>query len=219
MNDSSSLWNYNNTVPKVDFTNPDELIRANGAAEAAQTDRLKAEVEDYTKILAELRQLYEKNNELVQKLQFLNRNTTENIKKLIEDNNAAITQKLEALEEWDHKAFEQEMKASVKGAKDEIVGSVRESSETTRELLGEANDMGHRDNVRVYRNVQAAMITELARQTQELGEKLNRIETLSTPDPAKGMMQKASVWLLVAVMALQILEGAGLIAVLTGFLH
>ena len=35
MNDSSSLWNYNNTVPKVDFTNPDELIRANGAAEAA----------------------------------------------------------------------------------------------------------------------------------------------------------------------------------------
>ena len=219
MNDSSSLWNYNNTVPKVDFTNPDELIRANGAAEAAQTDRLKAEVEDYTKILAELRQLYEKNNELVQKLQFLNRNTTENIKKLIEDNNAAITQKLEALEEWDHKAFEQEMKASVKGAKDEIVGSVRESSETTRELLGEANDMGHRDNVRVYRNVQAAMITELARQTQELGEKLDRIETLSTPDPAKGMMQKASVWLLVAVMALQILEGAGLIAVLTGFLH
>ena len=219
MNDSSSLWNYNNTVPKVDFTNPDELIRANGAAEAAQTDRLKAEVEDYTKILAELRQLYEKNNELVQKLQFLNRNTTENIKKLIEDNNAAITQKLEALEEWDHKAFEQEMKASVKGAKDEIVGSVRESSETTRELLGEANDMGHRDNVRVYRNVQAAMITELARQTQELGEKLDRIETLSTPDPAKGMMQKVSVWLHVAVMALQILEGAGLIAVLTGFLH
>ena len=219
MNDSSSLWNYNNTVPKVDFTNPDEMIRANGAAEAAQTDRLKAEVEDYTQILAELRQLYEKNNELVQKLQFLNRNTTENIKKLIEDNNAAITQKLEALEEWDHKAFEQEMKASVKGAKDEIVGSVRESSETTRELLGEANDMGHRDNVRVYRNVQAAMITELARQTQELGEKLDRIETLSTPDPAKGMMQKASVWLLVAVMALQILEGAGLIAVLTGFLH
>ena len=219
MKDSSVLWNYNNTVPKVDFSNPDEMIRANGAAEAAQTDRLKAEVEDYTKILAELRQLYEKNNELVQKLQFLNRNTTENIKKLIEDNNAAITQKLEALEEWDHKAFEQEMKASVKGAKDEIVGSVRESSETTRELLGEANDMGHRDNVRVYRNVQAAMITELARQTQELGEKLDRIETLSTPDPAKGMMQKVSVWLLVAVMALQILEGAGLIAVLTGFLH
>ena len=73
MKDSSVLWNYNNTVPKVDFSNPDEMIRANGAAEAAQTDRLKAEVEDYTRILGELRQLYDKNNELIQKLQFLNR--------------------------------------------------------------------------------------------------------------------------------------------------
>ena len=43
MKDSSSVWNYSNTVPKVDLTNPDEMIRANGAAEAAQTDRLKAE--------------------------------------------------------------------------------------------------------------------------------------------------------------------------------
>ena len=79
MKDSSSVWNYSNTVPKVDLTNPDEMIRANGAAEAAQTDRLKAEVEDYTQVLAELRELYEKNNELVQKLQFMNRNTTEGI--------------------------------------------------------------------------------------------------------------------------------------------
>ena len=87
MKDSSSVWNYSNTVPKVDLTNPDEMIRANGAAEAAQTDRLKAEVEDYTQVLAELRELYEKNNELVQKLQFMNRNTTEGIRTLIEDNN------------------------------------------------------------------------------------------------------------------------------------
>ena len=63
MKDSASVWNYSNTVPKVDLTNPDEMIRANGAAEAAQTDRLKAEVEDYTQVLAELRELYEKNNE------------------------------------------------------------------------------------------------------------------------------------------------------------
>ncbi|HAB94071.1 MAG TPA: hypothetical protein DCF49_04800 [Lachnospiraceae bacterium] len=219
MNDSSSLWNYNNTVPKVDFSNPDEMIRANGAAEAAQTDRLKAEVEDYTQILAQLRQLYEKNNELVQKLQFMNRNTTEDIKKLIEDNNVRITQKLETLEEWDHKAFEQEMKTSISGAKEEIAESVRESSDAARDLFRETTDMGHRDNVRVYRNVQAAMITELAKQTEELGEKLDRIESLSAPDPAGGMMQKVSVGLLIAVMALQILEGAGLIAILTGILH
>ena len=72
MSSSSSAWNYSNTVPKVDLNNPDEMIRANGAAEAAQTDRLKAEVEDYAQVVSELRELYEKNNELVQKLQFMN---------------------------------------------------------------------------------------------------------------------------------------------------
>ena len=132
MKDSSVLWNYNNTVPKVDFSNPDEMIRANGAAEAAQTDRLKAEVEDYTRILGELRQLYDKNNELIQKLQFLNRNTTEEIRNMIEENNRQITLKIEALEEWDHKAFEQEMKQTVSSARDEITGSIREHSRIRR---------------------------------------------------------------------------------------
>ena len=219
MKDSSAIWNYSNTVPKVDFSNPDEMIRANGAAEAAQTDRLKAEVEDYSQVLAELRQLYDKNNELVQKLQFLNRNTTEDIKTLIEDNNRLIAQKLETLQEWDHKAFEQEMKSSVSDARDTLAGSIRESSAAAQELLREANDFNHRDNVRVYRNVQASMITELAKQTQELGEKLDRIEEASRPDPSHSLMQKISIGLLIAVTVLQIVEGAGMIAMLTGVIR
>ena len=184
MKDSASVWNYSNTVPKVDLTNPDEMIRANGAAEAAQTDRLKAEVEDYTQVLAELRELYEKNNELVQKLQFMNRNTTEGIRTLIEDNNRQ-----------------------------------RESSGETRDLFQEANDFNHRDNVRVYRNVQASMIAELTDQTKELNEKLEIIQKQSEPDRAQTTMQKVSVGLLIAVMVIQVLEGAGLIALLTGILH
>ena len=205
MKDSSSVWNYSNTVPKVDLTNPDEMIRANGAAEAAQTDRLKAEVEDYTQVLAELRELYEKNNELVQKLQFMNRNTTEGIRTLIEDN--------------DHKAFRAEMQASINDAREQIIGSIRESSGETRDLFQEANDFNHRDNVRVYRNVQASMIAELTDQTKELNEKLEIIQKQSEPDRAQTTMQKVSVGLLIAVMVIQVLEGAGLIALLTGILH
>ena len=198
MKDSASVWNYSNTVPKVDLTNPDEMIRANGAAEAAQTDRLKAEVEDYTQVLAELRELYEKNNELVQKLQFMNRNTTEGIRTLIEDNNR---------------------QASINDAREQIIGSIRESSGETRDLFQEANDFNHRDNVRVYRNVQASMIAELTDQTKELNEKLEIIQKQSEPDRAQTTMQKVSVGLLIAVMVIQVLEGAGLIALLTGILH
>ena len=219
MKDSSAIWNYSNTVPKVDLTNPDEMIRANGAAEAAQTDRLKAEVEDYSKILEELRQLYDRNNELVQKLQFMNRNATESVRTLLEDNNRQISEKLAALEEWDHKAFEAQMQASLKDAKDEIMGSIRESSSEARDLFSEVNDFSHRDNVRVYRNVQASMIAELSKQTQELSERLDIIQKQSEPDPARNTLQKISFGLLIAVMMLQLLEGAGLIALLTGVLH
>ena len=219
MKDSSAIWNYSNTVPKVDLTNPDEMIRANGAAEAAQTDRLKAEVEDYSKILEELRQLYDRNNELVQKLQFMNRNATESVRTLLEDNNRQISEKLAALEEWDHKAFEAQMMGSLKDAKDEIMGSIRESSSEARDLFSEVNEFSHRDNVRVYRNVQASMIAELSKQTQELSERLDIIQKQSEPDPARNTLQKISFGLLIAVMVLQLLEGAGLIALLTGILH
>jgi len=219
MKDSSSAWNYSNTVPKVDLNNPDEMIRANGAAEAAQTDRLKAEVEDYAQVVSELRELYEKNNELVQKLQFMNRNSTENVRTLIEDNNRQITEKLSELEEWDHKAFENGMKAAVSDAREQIVGSIRESSAAAQDLFQEANDFNHRDNVRVYRNVQASMIAELSKQTQELNERLDIIQKQSEPDKSQATMQKVSLGLLVAVMVIQVLEGAGLIALLMGVLH
>jgi hypothetical protein len=219
MNDSSALWNYNNTVPKVDFTNPDEMIRANGAAEAAQTDRLKAEVEDYSKTLSELRELYEKNNELVQKLQFMNRNTTDGIRTLIEDNNRLIAEKLSTLEEWDHKAFREEMQTSISDAADKIMGSIRESNGAAQDLFRESNDVHHRDSVRVYRNVQASVIAELSRQTAELTERLDVIQKQSEPDQGQTLMQKISLGLLIAVMVMQVLEGAGLIAILTGMIH
>ena len=219
MSSSSSAWNYSNTVPKVDLNNPDEMFRANGAAEAAQTDRLKAEVEDYAQVVSELRELYEKNNELVQKLQFMNRNATEGVRTLLEDNNRQITEKLAELEAWDHKAFESEMRAAISDAREQIVGSIRESSGAAKDLFQEANEFNHRDNVRVYRNVQASMIAELSKQTQELNEKLDIIQKQSEPDKSQSTMHKVSIGLLIAVIAVQLLEGAGLIALLMGMVH
>ena len=112
----------------------------------------------------------------------MNRNTTEGIRTLIEDNNRQISDKLAELEEWDHKAFRAEMQASINDAREQIIGSIRESSGETRDLFQEANDFNHRDNVRVYRNVQASMIAELTDQTKELNEKLEIIQKQSEPD-------------------------------------
>ena len=63
------------------------------------------------------------------------------------------------------------------------------------------------------------MIAELSAQTQQLNEKLEIIQKQSEPDKSHSTMQKVSLGLLIAVMAIQLLEGAGLIALLTGILH
>ena len=111
------------------------------------------------------------------------------------------------------------MRSSLREAKDEIMGSIRESSGEARILFSGVNDFSHRDNVRVYRNVQASMIAELTKQTQELNERLDVIQKQSEPDASGSMLQKISFGLIIAVMVLQVLEGAGLIAVLTGIVH
>ena len=63
------------------------------------------------------------------------------------------------------------------------------------------------------------MIAELAGQTQALNEKLEIIQKQSEPDQGQTLMQKISFGLLIAVMVIQVLEGAGLIAVLMGVLR
>lgn len=222
MSDSSSLWQYQNTAPKVDLSNPDEMIRANGAAEAAQTDRLRAEVEDYGRILSELRQLYDRNNELVQKLQFMNRSTTEEFRKMLSDNNQQISGKLEELQAWDHEAFAQEMRGSLSDSKDQILDSIRSSSDRSQELMQASDEFSHKENVRVYRNVQASMITELSKQTEELNRKLAEIQSeqeQQRSDHSQTLLQKVTFGLVIAVMAIQLLEGAGLISILTSLLH
>ena len=102
-----------NTIPIMELNNPDELIRANGAAEAAQTDRLREEVSDYTQVIEQLRDLYDRNNELVQKLQFMNRSQTDEIRLLIQENNDRISEKLAALQNMDTRALQEEVTAAV----------------------------------------------------------------------------------------------------------
>ncbi|MGX8684437.1 MAG: hypothetical protein ACSW78_04075, partial [Lachnospiraceae bacterium] len=67
--------------------------------------------------------------------------------------------------------------------------------------------------------VQASVIAELSRQTAELTERLDVIQKQSEPDQGQTLMQKISFGLLIAVMVIQVLEGAGLIAVLMGVLR
>ncbi len=197
-----------NRGPRIDLHDPDAMIRANGAAEAAQTDRLKAEAEDYREAIEELRTLCERNQELVGKLQFLNRNAAEDYRKLLEDNRQKIEEKLDALQNFDVSRLE-----------GNILGAVSEARRESQERMNQSDELSHKDSVRVYRNVQASMIAELARQTEELSAQLEVLRTQTAPDPDKDRKVSVNRTLLTAVLVLQVLEGAGLAVLLMQLLR
>ena len=56
------------------------------------------------------------------------------------------------------------------------------------------------------------MITELGKQTQELRAQLDAMQEAAKPDPAEGFMRRVSFGILIAVLAIQLLEGVGLLS-------
>ena len=236
MKDSASVWNYSNTVPKVDLTNPDEMIRANGAAEAAQTDRLRSEVDDYAAIIRELKDLCDKNQELVQRLQFMNASTTDQIRTILEDNNARIAERLAAIQDIDTAAMEERIAAGVRAAVADQGGRTEGQLRDTEARLEDtvlraqdaaearqkkSDDLAHRDSVRVYRNIQASMVSELAAQTEKLQASLAQMQDQQTrlleearPDKTQSILSRVSFGLIIGILIIQLLEGVGLITIL-----
>lgn len=140
--------------------NADEMIRANGAAEAAQTDRLKSEIDEYSRQLEELTALYQKNNVLVDRLQKINLTAADSMRTILQEN----AERREEKSETDPAESAREQEA----LRQALADSVEDSQKRIEELLQQSDQLAHRENVRVYRNVQASMIAELEKQTQQL---------------------------------------------------
>ncbi len=140
--------------------NADEMIRANGAAEAAQTDRLKSEIDEYSRQLEELTALYQKNNVLVDRLQKINLTAADSMRTILQEN----AERKEEKSETDPAESAREQEA----LRQALADSVEDSQKRIEELLQHSDQLAHRENVRVYRNVQASMIAELEKQTQQL---------------------------------------------------
>ena len=120
--------------------NAQEMIRANMTAEAAKTEQLQNQMQAYDGIMQEIRKVNLKTAENVEEVQNV-------LKECIE--------KLEALQADSGKETDQE----------EELARIRNLLE---EKFQQSDDFIHKENVRVYRNVQAALVEELNKQTEEL---------------------------------------------------
>lgn len=203
-----------------------EAIRANAAADAAQMERLEAQVAEYDACIKEMRKLNLRNAENEQKLKemlekvnrqmkiALSKNSEqmdqlikksdEQIERLAENSNQQIDRLMvnanERIAQFAENSNEQISRFVEKGSgqilqmaeecmkklqgAEESIAETEKRGEEVRELLEgmqtllsdnavkmeemfrQADDFVHRENVKVYRNVQAATAEELGKQTQ-----------------------------------------------------
>ena len=136
-----------------------EMIRANAAAEAAELQRTRDQVKQYNDCLQEMKQVNKDTREALAQMeqalaigveQFKNAKIpTEGFEQLVESSMCRIKELQQNTEE-----IQESIKAHLDSA------------------TGEITEFVHKENVKVYRNVQAVVVEEMKKQSEELDEKL-----------------------------------------------
>jgi archaellum component FlaC len=168
--------------------NSQDLIRANSAADAAELENLESQVavfkeqmEKYDDCMQEMRQLNLKNMESAQDVQNLTSQVAQDVQNLTSQAGEKLEKTLDEMGSASiagiHQTVEQSLAKiaeiqdnSDKDSLDKMNQAVSGLTEKQDEAFKSLEDFLHTDNVKVYRNVQAAMIEELEKQTNELKE-------------------------------------------------
>lgn len=155
--------------------NAQEIIQANMTAEALKVGELENQVKTYDELMQEIRQV--------------NLKTAENASEVQEVLKECIT-KLENMQEgmWaETRRAEMMQETKELQAFDEI-------KEILEEKFKQSDDFLHKENVKVYRNVQAAVVEELNKQTKELQDSQSQ-------NQGSGLLLPVSIAVLVGVIA------------------
>ena len=146
-----------------------EMIRANSQAEAEEMKRLQLQVSEYEKILQEMRKLNYRNTELSEKLDLMIGDNADKIKGMKEDEQRLIaalrdltdeqTRNREAeLERKEEERIERERAEELQKQND-----LSAITDLLENKFQKSDDFVHKENVKVYRNVQAVVVDEIKR--------------------------------------------------------
>ena len=157
-----------------------EVIRANSVAEERELKRLREQVAEYERCLQEMRKIQMTNTQTAQNLHDLMVESTESMRKLVGESVAKITdiqttadtQKTEARESAEMVAKNVEQMEEKVVSMQETVAQLTEVLDKNQKDIAEwfkqADDFLHKENVKVYRNVQAVIVDELENKTQTI---------------------------------------------------
>ena len=176
------------------------MIRANSAADAAELDNVKNQItlfkeqmEKYDDCLQEMRKLNLRNIENAKSMQEFTEQAGERLGKTAGELESASVSKIQQTSDISIAGIRQTSDASIAGIKETSeslakITRIREQSEELEKISSAMSqlqekieqsfksleDFSHTDNVKVYRNVQASVIEELEKQTQELMDEQKR---------------------------------------------
>ena len=201
-----------------------EAIRANAAADTAQMEKMEAQLAEYDACMKEMRKLNLKNAENDQQLNELLKAGGEQLKTAMEKHNEQLRDSMNRhsgqLEEWI-----KENEAQMQKLTEECIRKVQETQgekaeteeikqllyqmqetaaanrEKIEELFQKSEEYVHKENVKVYRNVQAAIVEELQKQTEALTA-VSAAERKEMQGKQKGMFVMNIVTLLIVIVHL-----------------
>lgn len=151
--------------------NAQEMIKANSAADAEEMDQLKSQLREYDECLAQMQQVNKELKAINHEMEKLMSETiAPEVKKLSEEGVASLQKlqqenadKLAELGQQ-YTAKLEELQQSTE-ALDELQMHIDEKLSTTEENV-------HKECVKVYRNVQAAVVEENEKQNEIIAEKV-----------------------------------------------
>lgn len=157
-----------------------EVIRANSAAEEREMKKLREQVAEYERCLQEMRKIQLTNTQSAQNLHDMMVENADGIRKLTQESlgklanvqleadaqNADAKKAVDAAATAMAKMEEQVLKMQ------ETVASLSEdlnkNQAEMKECFEKADDFLHKENVKVYRNVQAVVVEEVGNKAQEI---------------------------------------------------
>lgn len=189
--------------------NAQEVIKANSQAEAAEMKKLQLQVAEYEKILQEMRKLNYKNSELSEKIDGLVGENADKIQGLQEEETKLLSV-LRNLTDEQTRMREEELARKEAERIEETKRTEEQKQQLTEleECFKQSNEFVHKENVKVYRNVQAVVVDELKNQTEALMKESRKLD------------KKVNAVLVLSVLAmffsatgivLQILSGLGIL--------
>lgn len=150
-----------------------EVIKANSVAEERELKRLREQVAEYEQCLQEMKKLQMTNTRTAAQLREMMEEQREGVKKLTEESIRKLEQVKEEETKKD-KAYGDTLEASQK-TMEELMLSMKQQWENLEKNHKEiekwfqkADDYLHKENVKVYRNVQAVIVEEAGKKSEEI---------------------------------------------------